>query len=363
VTGAAPSLGMVMLDIEGKQLNDADRRRLCHPLTGGVILFSRNYESPRQLEDLTSEIHRLRSPPLLIAVDHEGGRVQRFREGFTRLPPMRALGTLWDEHPLRARHLAKDAGYVLAAELRAHGVDLSFTPVLDLDFGNSMVIGDRAFHSQPEAVTELAGALIQGLALAGMASCGKHFPGHGFVMADSHTDVPVDTRSFAQIERTDLIPFRDLMAHGLSSVMPAHVIYPDVDDRPAGFSKIWLSQILRSQMKFQGVIFSDDLSMEGARVAGDIVARAEAALDAGCDMVLVCNRPAAADELLSRLQRDIAPASLARLARLHGRPSAPTLTALKETETYTSAVRGIGTLGPETGDLLANASVQVGEHG
>jgi beta-N-acetylhexosaminidase len=252
-----------MLDVEGKQLNDSDRRRLCHPLTGGVILFSRNYESPRQLEELTSEIHRLRSPPLLIAVDHEGGRVQRFREGFTRLPPMRALGAVWDEHPQRARHLARDAGYVLAAELRAHGVDLSFTPVLDLDFGNSAVIGNRAFHSQPEAVIELAGALIEGLALAGMAACGKHFPGHGFIAADSHTDVPVDPRSFAQIEAADLIPFRELGARGLSSVMPAHVIYPDVDDQPAGFSKIWLSQILRSQMKFQGVIFSDDLSMEG----------------------------------------------------------------------------------------------------
>jgi len=359
---APASLGVVMLDVEGTQLNEADRRRLCHPLTGGVILFSRNYESPRQLAELTSEIHRLRSPPLLIAVDHEGGRVQRFREGFTRLPPMRALGAVWDEHPMRARHLARDSGYVLAAELRAHGVDLSFTPVLDLDFGNSAVIGDRAFHSQPQAVTELAGALIEGLALAGMAACGKHFPGHGFIAADSHTDVPVDTRSFAQIEAADLIPFRELIARGLTSVMPAHVIYPEVDDRPAGFSKIWLSQILRSQMKFQGVIFSDDLSMEGARVAGDIVARAEAALDAGCDMVLVCNRPAAADELLGRLQRDIHPASLARLARLHGRPSAPTLMALKATETYSRAVHSIGTVGAQSADLLAG-SLQVGEHG
>ena len=356
------SLGLVMLDIEGRQLNESDRRRLCHPLTGGVILFSRNYESPRQLEELTCEIHALRSPPLLVAVDHEGGRVQRFREGFTRLPPMRALGAVWDEHPQRAKHLARDAGYVLAAELRAHGIDLSFTPVLDLDFGNSAVIGDRAFHSQPNAVIELAGALIEGLALAGMAACGKHFPGHGFIAADSHTDIPVDTRSFAQIEAADLIPFRELVAHGLSSVMPAHVIYPDVDDRPAGFSKIWLSQILRSQMKFQGVIFSDDLSMEGARVAGDIVARAEAALDAGCDMVLVCNRPDAADELLSRLQREISPVSLARLARLHGRACAPTLAALKATEIYSRAVHSIGAVGLGSGDLLAG-SVRVGEHG
>ena len=359
---APASLGLVMLDVEGKQLNDADRRRLCHPLTGGVILFSRNYESPRQLEELTAAIHRLRRPPLLIAVDHEGGRVQRFREGFTRLPPMRALGAIWDTHPQRARHLARDAGYVLAAELRAQGIDLSFTPVLDLDFGNSAVIGDRAFHSQPQAVIELAGALIEGLALAGMASCGKHFPGHGFIAADSHTEVPVDTRSLAQIEAADLLPFRELVAHGLSAVMPAHVIYPAVDERPAGFSKIWLSQILRTQMEFQGVIFSDDLSMEGARVAGDIVARAHAALDAGCDMVLVCNRPDAADELLSRLQRAIPPASLARLARLHGRASAPTLTALKATEAYSRAVHNIAAVGLESGDLLAG-SPQIGERG
>jgi len=359
---APASLGQVMLDVEGTQLDEADRRRLCHPLTGGVILFSRNYESPHQLQELTAEIHRLRSPPLLIAVDHEGGRVQRFREGFTRLPPMRALGAVWDEHPLRARHLARDAGYVLAAELRAHGIDLSFTPVLDLDFGNSAVIGDRAFHSQPEAVIELAGALIEGLALAGMAACGKHFPGHGFIAADSHTDVPVDTRSLAQIEAADLIPFRELAAHGLSAVMPAHVIYPAVDDRPAGFSKIWLSKILRTQMKFQGVIFSDDLSMEGARVAGDIVARADAAIGAGCDMVLVCNRPDAADELLTRLQREIAPASLARLARLHGRASPPTLVALRAAESYSRAVHSIGAIGLQSGDLLAG-SMQVGKRG
>jgi beta-N-acetylhexosaminidase len=359
---APSSLGLVMLDIEGKQLNESDRRRLRHPSTGGVILFSRNYESPQQLEDLTAEIHRVRTPPLLIAVDHEGGRVQRFREGFTRLPPMRALGALWDEHPQRAKNIARDAGYVLAAELRAHGVDLSFTPVLDLDFGNSTVIGDRAFHSEPLAVVELAGALIEGLALAGMAACGKHFPGHGFIAADSHTDVPVDTRTYAQIEAADLIPFRKLATRGLSSVMPAHVIYPEVDDHPAGFSKIWLSQILRSQLKFQGAIFSDDLSMEGAKVAGDIVARAYAAVDAGCDMVLVCNRPDAADELLARLRREILPASLARLARLHGRTAPPTLAALRATDTYSRAVHDIGTIGLPSGDLLAGA-VQVGERG
>ncbi|HVY05100.1 MAG TPA: beta-N-acetylhexosaminidase [Burkholderiales bacterium] len=356
------SLGMVMVDLEARSLTDADRRRLCHPLTGGVILFSRNYESPGQLGQLVSEIRQLRVPPLLIAVDHEGGRVQRFREGFTRLPPMRALGRLWDEHPRQAKHLARDAGYVLASELRAHGVDLSFTPVLDLDFGNSAVIGDRAFHSDPRAVIELAGALIEGLGLAGMASCGKHFPGHGYIAADSHTDVPVDDRSFADIESADLIPFRQLIGRGLSSVMPAHVIYPEVDDKPAGFSKIWLSEVLRTQLDFDGMIFSDDLSMEGARVAGGIVDRANAALDAGCDMVLVCNSPAAADELLENLDRSMAPASLARLARLHGRPAAPGLVALRETETYSRAVHAIGSIGASSGDLLAG-SAQVGERG
>lgn len=359
---AQASLGQVMVDLEGTRLSPADRQRLCHPHTGGVILFRRNYESPRQLEELTAEIRRLRAPPLLVAVDHEGGRVQRFREGFTRLPPMRVLGEIWNEHPQRARHLARDTGYVLAAELRALGVDLSFTPVLDLDFGNSAVIGDRAFHAQPEAVIELAGALMDGLELAGMASCGKHFPGHGYIAADSHTDVPVDERGRAEIEAADMVPFRELIAKGLSSIMPAHVIYPKVDDKPAGFSKIWLTQILRGELHFDGMIFSDDLSMEGARVAGDILGRAEAALDAGCDMVLVCNNPAAADELLARLERPAAPTSLARLARLHGRPSAPSLVALRATETYSRAVHAIGALGAASGDLLAGG-VPVGERG
>ena len=357
------SLGPVMLDLEGKALTRENRQRLLHPSTGGVILFSRNYETPRQIAELTAEIHALRDPPLLIAVDQEGGRVQRFREGFTLLPPMRALGEVWDQHPQRARHIAHAAGYVLAAELRACGVDLSFTPVLDLDFGSSAVIGNRAFHGNPQAVGELAVALVEGLRQGGMAAVGKHFPGHGFVAVDSHVALPVDSRSYSEIELADLIPFQHLIRHGLSAVMPAHVIYPKVDSKPAGFSNVWLSQVLRGQMRFQGVIFSDDLCMEGASVAGTMVERAVAALDAGCDMVLVCNNPPAADELLSALDRKASPMSLARLARLHGRAQAPTFTALKETEPYARAVHAIAGVGFSSAELPLAGTPQVGERG
>ena len=361
---AAPvSLGYVMLDLQGKSLGPEDRERLLHPQTGGVILFTRNYESPRQIADLCREIHALRDPHLLIAVDHEGGRVQRFREGFTRLPPMRALGEIWDEHPQRARRLAHDAGYVLAAELRACGVDLSFTPVLDLDFGNSAVIGNRAFHSQPQVVSELAVALMEGLRQGGMAAVGKHFPGHGFVAADSHTDVPIDDRSFTEIEVTDLLPFEHLVRHDLAGIMPAHVIYPRVDDKPAGFSRLWLADILRNRMQFQGVIFSDDLSMEGARVAGSIVERGEAAIEAGCDMVLVCNNPAAADEVLAGLESKPSAVTLARLARLHGKVQAPGWMELKGTETYAKAVHAIAAIGMGSGNLNLAGAPPVGERG
>lgn len=356
MAGSPRSLGLVMLDIEGTRLGSDDRRRLLHPHTGGVILFSRNYESPRQIAELSAQIRALRDPHLLIAVDHEGGRVQRFREGFTRLPPMRALGRIYDLQPQRARRLAHEAGYVLAAELRACGVDLSFTPVLDLDYGSSAVIGDRAFHTSAGAVAELAVALVEGLRQGGMAACGKHFPGHGYVAADSHTDLPMDERSLAEIEQADLMPFGQLIRHGLPAIMPAHVVYPRVDSRPAGFSQVWLSQILRGQLGFQGVIFSDDLSMEAARATGTVVDRAEAAFAAGCDMVLVCNDPAAADQLLEGLKRVASPVSLARLAQLHGRRQPATMTELRQSEQYLKAVHAIAALGQDSGELPLSAS-------
>ena len=305
------SLGPLMIDIAGTELSELDKSRLSHPLVGGMILFSRNYVSPEQLTRLCREIHDLRTPPLLIAVDHEGGRVQRFREGFTRLPAMRRLGELWDRDRDVALVAARGIGYVLAAELSACGVDLSFTPVLDLEYGNSGVIGDRAFHSDPIAVSELAGALTEGLRLAGMAACGKHFPGHGFVAADSHVAIPVDDRSLAAMA-DDLEPYRRL---ALDAVMPAHVIYPEVDSKPAGFSEKWLAR-LRDEFAFDGVIFSDDLSMEGASFAGGIVDRVDAAWDAGCDMLLVCNSPEAVGEVLEKWRLAPDPVRGARLLRL-----------------------------------------------
>jgi beta-N-acetylhexosaminidase len=345
------SLGPAMVDIEGTALTPADEARLRHPLVGGVILFTRNYESPRQLCALTASIHALRTPPLLIAVDHEGGRVQRFREGFTRLPAMRELGRIWDTHPQRARHLAQQAGWVLAAELRACGVDLSFAPVLDIDHGASCVIGDRAFHRDPQAVAELARGLVLGLKQGGTGAVGKHFPGHGFIAADSHLEVPVDERDFADLRMCDLIPFQQLIDAGLPAIMPAHVIYPRVDSRPAGFSDIWLKDILRGEMEFDGCIFSDDLSMEGASVAGGIAERAIAALEAGCDMVLVCNDAAAADRLLATLEWDMPPVSRARIARMHGRPQPEGLVRLHEDGLFVKAVHEVGSVGLESGNL------------
>jgi beta-N-acetylhexosaminidase len=283
----------LILDVAGLSLTAADRRRLAHPLTGGVILFARNWQSRSQLTALCRQIKAVRTD-LLICVDHEGGRVQRFRtDGFTHLPPMRALGELWLKHPMQATNAASACGYVLASELRACGVDFSFTPVLDLDHGGSGVIGDRAFARDARVVSLLAKSLMHGLLLAGMASCGKHFPGHGFVKADSHTDIPVDRRSLKAILSDDAAPYEWLNTT-LSSVMPAHVIYPRVDARPAGFSAKWLGDILRGRLGFGGAIFSDDLSMAGARLIDgrevSYTQAAIAALSAGCDLVLLCNQ-------------------------------------------------------------------------
>jgi beta-N-acetylhexosaminidase len=307
----------VVLDIEGLSLHDDDRRRLAHPLTGGVILFARNWASRAQLTALCAEIKSIR-PDVLICVDHEGGRVQRFRtDGFTHVPAMRRLGEMWMDDgkggagagALAAMDAASACGYVLASELRACGVDLTFTPVLDLDWGESGVIGDRAFHRDPRIVSVLARSVMHGLLMAGMANCGKHFPGHGFVKADSHIDVPVDKRSLKAILADDAKPY-EWTSTVLTSVMPAHVIYPKVDSLPAGFSRKWLQDILRGQMGFSGAIFSDDLSMEGASVAGNHTQGAIAALNAGCDMVLLCNQSLngglPVDELLDGLSEALA---------------------------------------------------------
>jgi len=331
-------LGPLMIDIAGTELTGLDRIRLAHPLVGGVILFTRNYASVEQLTQLCAEIHGLRTPSLPIAVDHEGGRVQRFRAGFTRLPAMRRLGELWHSGPAAALDAARGTGYVLATELRACGVDLSFTPVLDLDYGGSSVIGDRAFHRDPTIVAELAGALIAGLRQAGMGACGKHFPGHGYVVADSHVAIPVDERSLASMA-DDLLPYRRLVLDG---VMPAHVIYPQVDSRPAGFSPLWL-KMLRDEFKFDGVIFSDDLSMEGASFAGGMVERATAARQAGCDMLLVCNVAEAVGELLERWQPAPDPVRAHRIEQLIPKLPALSWTTLQASDAYQNGLRHIAT--------------------
>jgi len=307
-----------VLDPAGVALTDDDLRRLRHPAVGGVILFARNFESPVQLQALTRDIRALREPQLLIGVDHEGGRVQRFREGFTALPPMRSIGQLWDRDREAGRAAAHAAGYVIGSELAAHGLDFSFAPVLDLDYGASSVIGDRALHYDPLAVGALAAALVRGLAEGGMGAVGKHFPGHGYAAADSHTAVPTDDRPLSEILRKDLVPYGPAIRAGLAGVMPAHVIYPKIDAEPAGYSRLWLQQILRGRLGFGGVVFSDDLSMAGASTAGGVAERAQAALKAGCDMVLLCGDPEGQDRLLRSLQ-ETSPASAARAAKMRHR--------------------------------------------
>ncbi|GAA0686565.1 beta-N-acetylhexosaminidase [Marinobacterium maritimum] len=311
--------GVLMLDLEGLALTPEEAAILQSPEVGGLILFSRNYDTPEQLQSLMQSIRQIR-PDLLVAVDQEGGRVQRFRNGFTRLPPMSVLGKRWLDNPHRAIAQAHEIGWLLATELRQYDIDISFAPVLDLDWGNSSVIGDRAFGQTPEAVTELAGGVMAGMHEAGMAATGKHFPGHGWVQADSHLELPVDERSFDEIEQQDLRPFDALIRRGLDGLMPAHVVYRQACSAPAGFSTFWLQQILRQRLHFDGVIFSDDLSMEGASMAGSYADRCDRALAAGCDMVLVCNHPEGAKEVLKHLQHHPVDASH-RLARMRARPA------------------------------------------
>ena len=336
----------LIIDIAGTRLDKADKKRLAHPLVGGVILFGRNWEDRAQLTKLCRKIKKIR-PDLLICVDHEGGRVQRFRsDGFTHLPPMRAFGALWlhgegaerGASALRACNAATAAGYVLASELRACGVDFSFTPVLDLDHGGSGVIGDRAFARDPRMVALLAQALMHGLRQAGMGNCGKHFPGHGYATADSHVDMPVDERALDAILADDAAPYGWLDA-SLSAVMPAHVIYPKVDLRPAGFSSFWLDEVLRRRIGFEGAVFSDDLSMAGARqLDGRELSFTEAALtalDAGCDLVLLCNQSlvdggAPIDEFLAGMSQGLrkgrwTPNEASELRRRDLLPKAPAL--------------------------------------
>jgi beta-N-acetylhexosaminidase len=313
------TLGPLMADIDGLELTDEDRALLRHPAVGGVILFTRNYASTDQLTALINDLHRLRDPHLLVAVDQEGGRVQRFKDEFTHLPPLACLGNIHDTDTDRARHLARVSGWLMAAELRAVGIDLSFAPVLDLEFGVSTIIGNRALHKRPEVVAELALAYQAGMHDAGMAATGKHFPGHGAVAADSHVALPVDERRFEDMALWDMVPFRRMIDAGLAAVMMAHVVYSAVDKQPASFSRYWIMDVLRGQLGFNGLVFSDDLSMEGAACIGDHSTRAQTALEAGCDMVLVCNNREQAGCVAESLGDIHNPIAHTRMMRMHGR--------------------------------------------
>lgn len=324
------ALGQVMLDLEGLALTQEEAQLLCHPQVGGIILFSRNYQSPAQLSKLIAQIRAATPRRLLLAVDQEGGRVQRFREGFTQLPPLKNLGILYDTDPLAAKQLAHSIGWLMASELLAYDLDFSFAPVLDVDTGISSVIGDRGFHASPQIVAELGQAFCAGMQYAGMATVGKHFPGHGSVAADSHIDIPVDDRDYTAIEQHDLIPFRALAAAHLDGIMPAHVIYSKLDKNPAGFSSYWLQTVLRQGLNFQGAIFSDDLAMAGAEVMGNFANRARSAINAGCDMVLVCNNRPAALDVLAALADDIDINSQQRLLKMQ----ATTKVSLKENQQH-----------------------------
>jgi len=313
------TLGPLMLDVAGTGLIDAERKRLRHPQVGGVILFARNYENPGQLAELVAEIHAQRKTRLLVAVDHEGGRVQRFREGFTRLPPVARLGECYPRDRLRALRLATEAGWLMASELRAVGIDFSFAPVLDLGRQRGGVIGDRAFARSPDTIAELAEAYMRGMHGAGMAAVAKHFPGHGGVVEDSHLTLPEDRRDYAEIAASDLVPFSRLIRAGVPGIMSAHILYPQVVPLPATYSSFWLQEVLRKRLGFQGVVFSDDLSMAGAGEVGDHAERTRIALEAGCDMLLVCNAPDVQTCVLESLGDRSDPVAQLRRARLHGR--------------------------------------------
>ncbi|HWK49083.1 MAG TPA: beta-N-acetylhexosaminidase [Steroidobacter sp.] len=335
------TLGPLMIDVQGKALTEEDRELLAHPLVGAVILFTRNFESVEQLQQLVADIRAARSPPLLVTVDHEGGRVQRFRSGFTVLPSMRIIGRQYDLDPVAGRLLARQCGWLMAAELRAVGIDMSFAPCVDLDYGASSVIGDRAFHRDPRVVSELAIAFMGGMREAGMAACAKHYPGHGFVVPDSHVAMPVDRRPLVDMEE-DLTPYRRLIDNGVAAVMAAHVVFTEVDDKPAGFSRRWLQSELRGRLGFDGAIFTDDLSMAGAKAIGDMPARAKAALAAGCDVLSLCNDRQGVLQVIDSLRGSEDPLSQVRMARLHGKPGSArqALHASKEWQTCEGAVKG-----------------------
>ena len=335
------TLGPVMVDVAGIALEPAELEILRHPQVGSVILFARNYESPEQVARLTADIHAVRTPPLLVAVDQEGGRVQRFRTGFTRLPPLRDIGRRYAANRPAGVAVARELGWLMAAELRAVGIDMSFAPCVDLDYGVSSVIGDRAFHRDPQAVADLAIAFMGGMREAGMVATAKHFPGHGAVAPDSHVAMPVDRRPLADLD-DDLTPYRRLIDNGLASVMAAHVVFSDVDGLPAGFSPRWIRDELRGRLGFDGAVFTDDLSMAGAGVVGDMVDRSRAALAAGCDVLSLCNNRQGVLQVIDSLRGSGDPLSQVRMARLHGKaaPGRETLLASADWRTCESAVKG-----------------------
>ncbi|MGH8254846.1 MAG: beta-N-acetylhexosaminidase [Steroidobacteraceae bacterium] len=312
------SLGPLMVDIAGTGLTAADRDVLAHPLVGAVLLFTRNYVDPAQLTALTADIRALRTPPLLIAVDHEGGRVQRFRPGFSALPPLRRIGRAFDADAQQGLTMARALGWVMAAELLGCGLDFSFAPCVDLDYGLSQIIGDRALHARAEVIAQLAIAYMHGMRDAGMAATAKHFPGHGAVVADSHHALPVDRRELADMDQ-DLLPYRRLLDNGLPAVMVAHVLFPAVDEQPASFSVRWIREVLRGELGFGGLVVADDLSMAGAASIGSLAARAGKALAAGCDLLPVCNDRPGVERLLGELHLPVDPASQLRLVRMRGR--------------------------------------------